>query len=149
MQVMRQTLNRLRFLRSSIAGGLRGVVTIMAFTDTGWMRQFRLSKRMIFLSCILLMAMAFGSTMTLLNLARGQYYLTRMQYLERENRAMISLLETQAEQLSKLKLEMVRLKEFEESLRQVSGLSVRSEVQEQEKEPDPGGASRSSTRRRP
>jgi len=52
-----------------------------------------------------------------------------------------------AQQLSKLKLEMVRLKEFEESLRQVSGLSVRSEVQE--KEPDPAGASRSSTRRRP
>ena len=147
MQVMRQTSDRLRFLRSSIAGGFRGVVTIMAFTDAGWMRQFRLSKRMIFLSCILLMAMAFGSTMTLLNLARGQYYLNRMQYLERENRAMTSLLEMQAQQLSKLKLEMVRLKEFEDSLRQVSGLSLRSELQE--KEPDPAGARRSSTRRRP
>jgi len=69
---------------------------------------------------------------------RGQYYLTRMQYLERENRAMNSLLEAQAEQLSKLKLEMVRLKEFEDSLRQVSGLSVRPELQE--KEPGPGRA---------
>ncbi len=147
MQLMRQTLNRLRFLRSSIAGGFRGVVTIMAFTDTGWMRQFRLSKRTILLSCIVMMALAFGSMLTLLNLVRGQYYLTRMQYVERENRAMASLLEVQAQQLSKLKLEMVRLKEFEESLRQVSGLSVRSEVQE--KEPDPAGASRPSTRRRP
>lgn len=147
MQVLGRTDRGLRFLASSIAAGLRGVVTIMAFTDAGWMRQFRLSKRTIVLSCILLMAMAFGSTMTLLNLTRGQYYLARMQYLERENRAMTSLLEAQAEQLSTLKLEMVRLKEFEDSLRQVSGLSVRSELQE--KEPSPPGASRSSTPRRP
>lgn len=130
-----------------MAAGFQGIVTIMAFTDAGWMRQFRLSKRTIFLSCILVMAMALGSTMTLLNLTRGQYYLTRMQYLERENRAMTSLLEGQAEQLSKLKFEMARLKEFEESLRKVSGLSVRSELQE--KESGPTGASRSSTRRQP
>jgi hypothetical protein len=38
---------------------------------------------------------------------------------------MTSLLEGQAEQLSKLKLEMARLKEFEESLRRVSGLGER------------------------
>jgi len=118
----------------------------MAFTDTGWKRQFRLSKRTIFLSCVVLMVLAFGSTLTLLNLVRGQYYLTRMQYLERENRAMTSLLEGQAEQLSKLKLEMVKLKEFEESLRQVSGLSTRSEPQQ--KESDLSGARRSSTPRR-
>ncbi len=147
MQVMRQTLDRLRSLRSSIAGGFRGVVTIMAFTDTGWMRQFRLSKRTILFSCIVMMTLAFGSTLTLLSLVRGQYYLTRMQYLERENRAMTSLLQGQAEQLSKLKLEMVRLKEFEESLRQVSGLSVRSEIQE--KESELSGQRRPSTRRQP
>ncbi len=147
MQVMRQTLDRLRTLRSSIAGGFRGVVTIMAFTDTGWMRQFRLSKRTILFSCIVMMTLAFGSTLTLLSLVRGQYYLTRMQYLERENRAMTSLLQGQAEQLSKLKLEMVRLKEFEESLRQVSGLSVRSEIQEKESELP--GQRRPSTRRQP
>ena len=130
-----------------MAGGFRGVVTIMAFTDAGWMRQFRLSKRTILLSCIVLVALAFGSTLTLLNLVRGQYYLTRMQYLERENRAMSSLLEVQAQQLSTLKLEMVRLKEFEESLRQVSGLSVRSEVQEKGSELP--GQRRPSTRRQP
>jgi hypothetical protein len=119
----------------------------MAFTDSGWMRQFRLSKRIILLSCAVLMALTFGSTLTLLNLVRGQYYLTRMQYLERENRVMTSLLQGQAEQLSKLKLEMIKLKEFEESLRQVSGLSVRSESQE--KESDQAGAPRPSTRRQP
>ena len=147
MQMLRQILHRLKSLRSSVATGFRGAVTIMAFTDSGWMRQFRLSKRIIFLSCIVLVALTFGSTMTLLNLVRGQYYLTRMQYLERENRSMTSLLEGQAKQLSKLKLEMVRLKEFEESLRQVSGLSVRSEPPE--KETDPAGGGRTAVRRRP
>lgn len=147
MRVLGRTLHRLWFLGSSIAASLRGVVTIMALTDSGWMRQFRLSKRTIFLSCIVLMVLAFGSTLTLLDLVRGQYYLSRMQYLERENRAMTSLLEGQAEQLSKLKLEMARLKEFEESLRQVSGLSTRSEPQQ--KESDLAGARRSSTPRRP
>ena len=146
MQALRRMVDRLRSLRSAMAGGFQGVVTIMAFTDTGWMRQFRLSKRIIFLSCIVLMALAYGSTLTLLNLVRGQYYLTRMQYLEQENRAMTSLLEGQAEQLSKLKLEMVRLKEFEESLRQVSGLNVRSEIQEKDELP---GQRRPSTRRQP
>lgn len=147
MQMLRQMLHHLKSLRSSVAAGFRGAVTIMAFTDTGWMRQFRLSKRIIFLSCIVLIALAFSSTLTLLDLVRGQYYLTRIQYLERENRAMTSLLAGQAEQLSKLKLEMVRLKEFEESLRQVSGLSVRSEPQE--KESDPAGGGFNSLRRRP
>ena len=147
MEVLGRTLHGIRILGSSIVAGFRGAVTIMAFTDSGWMRQFRLSKRIVFLSCIVLIALAFGSTLTLLNLVRGQYYLTRMQYLERENRAMTSLLQGQAEQLSKLKLEMVRLKEFEESLRQVSGLNVRSEPQE--KETDPAGEGRTSVRRRP
>lgn len=125
MEVVRRTVQGARILASSMAAGFRGIVTIMAFTESGWMRQFRLSKRVIFLSCVLLMLLLFGSTLTFLNLIQGQYYLTRTRYLEQENRAMTSLLEGQAEQLSKLKLEMARLKEFEESLRRVSGLGER------------------------
>lgn len=125
MEVVRRTVQGARFLASSIAVGFRGIVTIMAFTESGWMRQFRLSKRVIVLSCLFLVLLIFGSTITLLSLVKGQYYLTRTRYLEQENRAMTSLLEGQAEQLSKLKLEMTRLKEFEESLRRVSGLVER------------------------
>jgi hypothetical protein len=84
---------------------------------------------------------------TLLNLVRGQYYLTRMQYLERENLAMTSLLQGQAEQLSKLKLEMDKLKEFEESLRQVAGLGVASDLHAID--PEPASGRRSSKGRRP
>jgi len=143
MQVLRTMSRRLRNLRSSIAGGFRGVVTILAFTDSGWMRQFRLPKRVVALSCLLLIVMAIGSTLTLLNLGRGEYYLTRMRYLEEQNRAMTSLLEGQAEQLSKLQLEMARLKEFEESLRQVSGLSERPGAQDNQ----PGVRERGSARK--
>jgi hypothetical protein len=125
MNVVRRTVRGVRFLGSSIAGGFRGAVTIMAFTESGWMRQFQLSKRIIAFTCLILMFLVAGSTVTLMNLIQGQYYLTRMRYLEQENRAMTSLLEGQAEQLSKLKFEMARLKEFEESLRRVSGLGER------------------------
>jgi hypothetical protein len=132
MQILRKTGRRLRSLRSSIAGGFQGVVTVLAFTDSGWMRQFRLPKRVVALSCLLLITLAFGSTLSLLKLIRGEYYVTRMRYLEQQNSAMTALLEGQAEQLSKLQLEMARLKEFEESLRQVSGLSQRPGGQDDE-----------------
>jgi len=147
MEVLDATYRRLRVFASSIAGGFRGVVTIMAFTDTGWMRQFRLTKRVVALSCLLLMILAFSSMLTLLNLVRGEYYVTRMRYLEHQNRAMTSLLEGQAEQLSRIKLEMAKLKEFEESVRRVSGLGDRPGPQQ--KETDPAAGERARTRRRP
>lgn len=135
MRALREVFHGLLSLRSFIGAALRGVVTIMAFTEGGRMRQFCLSRRIVALSCLVLMGLTVGSTVTLLNLVRGQYYLTRMKYLERENLAMTSLLQGQAEQLSKLKLEMAKLKEFEESLRQVAGLGVASELQSSDSEP--------------
>lgn len=147
MRMLKGVFHGLWTLVSIIGAGFRGVVTIMAFTEGGLMRQFSLSRRTIALSCIVLAGLTVGSTVTLLNLVRGQYYLTRMKYLEQENRAMTSLLQGQAEQLSKLKLEMARLKEFEESLRQVAGLSVASELQSGETAPD--GSRGPSKARRP
>ncbi len=147
MEMLDATYRRFRVLASSFADGFRGVVTIMAFTDTGWMRQFRLSKRLVVLICLLVTVMALSSTLTVLKLVRGEYHVTRMRYLEYQNRTMTSLLEGQAEQLSRLKLEMARLKEFEESLRQVSGLSDRPGLQQKEAEPAAEDSAR--TRRRP
>lgn len=147
MQMLRRIFHGLWILGSIIGAGFRGVVTIMAFTEAGLMRQFYLSRRIITLSCIVLMGLTVGSTVTLFNLVQGQYYLTRVKYLERENRAMTSLLQGQAEQLSKLKIEMTRLKEFEESVRQVAGLSVASDLQASESQPP--GARGTSRGRRP
>ena len=147
MRVLREVFHGLLSLGSFIRAGFRGVITIMAFTEGGLMRQFCLSRRIVALSCIVLTVLTVGSTVTLLNLVRGQYYLTRMKYLERENLAMTSLLQGQAEQLSKLKLEMDKLKEFEESLRQVAGLGVASDLQASD--PEPASGRRPSKNRRP
>ncbi len=138
MRMLKEVLHSLWILGSIIGAGFRGVVTIMAFTEGGLMRQFYLSRRTIALSSIVLMGLTVGSIVTLVNLGGDQYYRIRAKYLERENREMISLLQGQAEQLGKLKLEMAKLKEFEESVRQVAGLSVASELQATESEPAGG-----------
>jgi hypothetical protein len=97
-------------------------VTILAFTESGRMRRMRLPKRLLVVSTLALLMLVAGSTASVLSLFRGQVDLARMAYLERENRSLTSLLEGQAEQLSRLKLEVERLKEFEQNLRVVSGL---------------------------
>ena len=105
-------------LRSS----LQGAVTVIAFTESGRMRRFRTPKRFLLVGAALLGLLVVGASVSILQMFRGQVDLARMAYLERENRSLTQLLEGQAEQLSRLKLEVARLKEFEQSLRAVSGL---------------------------
>lgn len=135
MRMLRGLFHTLWTIGSLISAGLKGVVTVMAFTEGGLTRQFSLSRRTIALSCMVLTGLTVGSTATLLDLGRSQYYRSRMKYLERENRTMTSLLQGQAEQLTKLKIEMAKLREFEESVRQVAGLSIASELQTREPGP--------------
>jgi len=108
--------------RARLSTLLQGAVTILAFTESGRMRRLRLPKRVLLVFTLTLLVMMAGSTVSILVLFRGQVDLARMTYLERENRSLTSLLEGQAEQLSRLKLEVERLKEFEQNLRVVSGL---------------------------
>lgn len=113
---------RFRAGRARLTTALQGAVTILAFTESGRMRRMRLPKRLLVVTSVILLILVAGSTVSILSLFRGQVDLARMAYLERENRSLTSLLEGQAEQLSRLKLEVARLKEFEENLRVVSGL---------------------------
>jgi hypothetical protein len=101
---------------------VQGAVTILAFSESGRMHRLRLPKRLLIVSALILLTVVAGSTASMLRLFRGQVDLARMAYLEVENRSLTSLLEGQAEQLSWLKLEVARLKEFEQNLRVVSGL---------------------------
>ncbi|HTU00717.1 MAG TPA: hypothetical protein VMG58_02835 [Candidatus Sulfotelmatobacter sp.] len=103
---------------------LSGVLTVVAFTESGRMRRVRLSNRLLVISLLLLLMLLVGATASVLQLYRGQVDLARMTYLEGENRSLTSLLEGQAEQLSRLKLEVGRLKEFEQNLRVVSGMGA-------------------------
>ena len=113
---------RFRAGRARLTTALQGAVTILAFTESGRMRRMRLPKRLLVVISVILLILVAGSTVSILSLFRGQVDLARMAYLERENRSLTSLLEGQAEHLSRLKLEVARLKEFEENLRVVSGL---------------------------
>ena len=108
--------------RMSMTTALQGAVTILAFTDSGRMRRLHLPTRVLLVSSLIFLMLIAGSTISILSLFRGQVDLARMAYLERENRSLTSLLQGQAEQLSRLKLEVERLKDFEQNLRVVSGL---------------------------
>jgi hypothetical protein len=105
-----------------LRGILRGAVTLIAFNESGRMRRFRIPKRLLLLGAVVLVLLVGGASVAILQMFRGQVDLARIAYLERENRSLTQLLEGQAEQLSRLKLEVARLKEFEQSLRAVSGL---------------------------
>ena len=111
-----------RARRARLTTALQGAVTILAFTESGRLRRLRLPKRLLAIFTLTILVLVAGSTISILSLFRGQVDLARMTYLERENRSLTSLLEGQAEQLSRLKLEVERLKEFEQNLRVVSGL---------------------------
>ena len=78
-------------------------------------------------SALLLLALVAGSTASILLLFRGQVDVARMSYLEGENKSLTALMQGQAEQLSRLKLEVARLREFEQNLRVVSGMDSQAE----------------------
>src|SRR5574342_1022280 len=113
--------------RLHLPAALRGTVTIVAFTESGRMRRMRLPLRLLGVAVLLLLALVAGSMASLLSVFRGQVDVARMTYLERENQSLTSLLEGQAEQLSRLKLEVAKLREFEQNLRVVSGMDSQTE----------------------
>lgn len=104
-----------------------GAVTVVAFTESGRMHRVRVSRRLLVAAGLLAVVLLVGSTTSVVRLFREQVDLARMTYLEQENKSLASLLEGQAEQLSRLKLEVARLKEFEQNLRVVSGMDAQPE----------------------
>jgi hypothetical protein len=104
---------------------LEGALTVVAFTESGRMHRVRVSRRLLLAVGLLALVLLIGSTTSVLRLFREQVDLARMTYLEQENKSLTSLLEGQAEQLSRLKLELARLKEFEQNLRVVSGMDAK------------------------
>lgn len=117
----------LRTRRLRLPAVLRGAVTIVAFTESGRMRRMRLPLRLVAIAVLLLLGLVAGSMVSLVSVFHGQVDFARITYLERENQSLTSLLEGQAEQLSRLKVEVARLREFEQNLRVVSGMDSQSE----------------------
>jgi len=104
---------------------VEGALTVVAFTESGRMHRMRVSRRLLVTAGLLVAVLLIGSTTSVLRLFREQVDVARMTYLEQENKSLTALLEGQAEQLSRLKLEVARLKEFEQNLRVVSGMDAR------------------------
>ena len=110
-----------------ISGYLRGFINVITFSDSGPVRHFRIPKRVLLLSVIFLFVATIGSSFSVVRLFRAHYDALRIASLEQENRRLSSLLESQAGQLEKLKVEINRLKEFEKNLRAISGLNFQGE----------------------
>ena len=125
MRTEAQRLRRTRLTRWSRA--VQGAVTVVAFTESGRMHRVRVSRRLLVAAGLLVAVLLVGSTTSVLRMFREQVDLARMTYLEQENKSLTSLLEGQAEQLSRLKLEVARLKEFEQNLRVVSGMDAQTD----------------------
>lgn len=113
---------------SSIGPRLMGAVTLLAFTDSGWMRRLRVPKLAVSVLAGLVVALALAAIVSVSFAVRAGVDLRRLKAVERENRSLTSLLREQASQLLRLQGEMSRLHELEKSLRAVSGLADRAEA---------------------
>ncbi len=111
-----------RAKRALLRNSLQGLVTIIAFTESGRMRRFRVPKGLLLLGVVLLILLVAGASLSIVQMFRWRVDLARMAYLERENRSLTQLIEGLAEQVSRFKLEVARLKEFDQNLRAISGL---------------------------
>jgi Tfp pilus assembly protein PilO len=119
----------------------------MAFSESGWMRRFHLSKRSLAVAACTLAVLLVGSSVLGVAFVRAQYHWAKLAYLERENRSLTERLQGQAEQLGRLKAEMARLKDFEERLRAISGLESKSEPILGTGQGDPKGSAAARERR--
>jgi hypothetical protein len=128
--------------------GLTGALTVVAFTESGRMHRVRVSRRLLLAAGLLALILLVGSTTSVLRLFRGHVDLARMTYLEQENKSLASLLEGQAEQLSRLKLEVARLKEFEQNLRVVSGMDAQADPEVGTGQTQPSGEKKNRPRKR-
>jgi hypothetical protein len=126
-------LQRMRSLlppRGALGRGLRGVLTVMAFTDSGWMRRFRVPKLAVVSLGGLFIGLALTAMVSLSFAVWASADLKRLTSVERENRSLTKQLQDQAVQLSRLQIEMSRLLDLEKNLRSVSGLSESAESRE-------------------
>jgi hypothetical protein len=111
---------------ASIGPGLKGAVTVMAFTDSGWMRRVRVPKGAMVILATVLASLSLTTILSVSYAVWAGADLRRLGAVERENQSLTAQLQEQATQLTRLQGEMSRLRELERSLRAVSGLADRS-----------------------
>ncbi|HTX54409.1 MAG TPA: hypothetical protein VMD08_13405 [Candidatus Baltobacteraceae bacterium] len=119
---------------------LDGRVTLLTFSEGGRIRQLTLTLRFLAVAGLVLAVWLIGSSAAVWQLFHRQIDLARMGYLETENRSLMRLLEGQAEQLSRLQVEIARLKDFEKKLRVASGMDTQAGAEAAPAPPPPARA---------
>ena len=101
-------------------------ITVLAFTDSGWMRRFRVPKLAVVVVTALLVGLTVTAVLSVAFAVSAGANLRRLGAVERENRSLTTQLKDQAILLGRLQNDMSRVRELENSLRAVSGLADRA-----------------------
>ena len=113
----------LRTASQKLSLSLKGFITIIAFSESGKMRRITLSKRFFYSISIFFFLLPLLSAFVFVKNFDFLYRNARLVYLEEENGSLGNRLGQQARQINRLKKEIAELKDFEENLRAISGLS--------------------------
>ena len=100
-------------------------ITVMAFSESGWMRRLRVSRQAVLVLGALLVVLTLMTALLAAYAVWAAPHLGRLGAVERENRSLTVQLSEQVARLNQLQGEMSRLHELEKSLRALSGLPDR------------------------
>ena len=101
-------------------------ITVMAFSESGWMRRLRLPKQAVLVLAAMFAVLALMSVLLAAYAVWAGPHIRRLGAVERENRSLTVQLKEQVARVNRLHSEMSRLHELEESLRVISGLPDRA-----------------------
>jgi hypothetical protein len=113
----------LRTTWQKLSLSLKGFITIITFSESGKMRRMTLSKRFLCSISIFFVLLPLLSAFVFIKNFDFLYRNARLTYLEEENSSLGNRLGKQAQQINQLKKEIAELKDFESTLRAISGLS--------------------------
>jgi hypothetical protein len=113
----------LRTASQKLSLSIKGFVTVIAFSESGKMRRVTFSKRFLCSVSIFFLLLPLLSAFVFVKNFDFLYRNARLIYLEEENCSLGTRLGKQARQINQLKKEIADLKDFENNLRAISGLS--------------------------
>lgn len=102
-------------------------ITLLAFSKTGKVKQLTLSRQVLLLTIVFVVATAMGSAFALFASFKGWFETVRLTSFKEENQLLRSELKKQAVLLDHLKGELKRLKNLEEQLRVLAGFQASSD----------------------
>ena len=106
-------------------------LTLLAFTDSGWLRRRRVPQLAATVLVALLVSLPLTAVLSVSFAAWARADLIRLRTVERENRSLTTQLQSQRILLQRLQSEMAHLHELAERLRAAAGLAHPPEMNEE------------------